>query len=714
KRADIEAKVTALIRSEKISALQAVDTVVAALASTEDVRKSGMDPQVVATADFLVTVRHLVTRKEHEHEQAEEKKDEVLVLQGVISPEDFLELMDHHRFVGIVLERGSEDAHIAIKARQFNIPAIVGAKYDGGGENWFSGVEDGIRIVVDAINGVVFINADANTEARFGILNEDEIFLAEYFDSRSDDPAVVDIAVNAESPEEAGKSGVKHIHLVRSEEMPVFTQNEMPQPKEVWEAFTELAQSVSGQVRVRALDLTENSNDKKLPWVQSRVFGIQWILTEGAEVTKLMIREAMAVNHDFGYSKIEFMFPQVSTKQEVDAALQLVQEVCNEVQRWTPELHVGFMIETVGAVRDRKYIVKRSHFVSIGSNDLTDALFGLDRNEPSDIRHNLQPKLLHAMRSVVRTVHEHNLKGLPGRPEVSVCLCGNIAADAKILPFTMAMNRVYPRANFDLSMPAGAINRMKEVSRQMDPEVAEATYNKYFEAGVVRFDNMQIGRDFEQMAAAASKQIENSDEFKEFIQAKLKQQDKGNEQASSPVSSSPIRSDTRMAFGHPLAIFAWFNNFNPVAGNNGVDGNGGTGRGPSVGQAGNGGGAMVSFARSRKITKDEILHIIIATVDTLQGWRQDILSAIAEYQHASSDLIQRYVASRTAAKKTAKDHIPAQSIEVYNLFILSWLGALRADGKTPGSIRVPFDQLRHPERTNVSEGSRQSRFFVEA
>ncbi|MCK5178136.1 MAG: hypothetical protein KAR32_01285, partial [Candidatus Omnitrophica bacterium] len=382
--------------------------------------------------------------------------------------------------------------------------------------------------------------------------------VAEYFTFRSQDPVAVDIAVNAESPERAGESGVKHIRLVRSEEMTIFLQKEMPQSREVRKAFTELAQSVPGQVRVRALDLTENFNDKKLPWVQSNVFGIQWILTEGAEITKLMIREAMVVNHDFGYSKIEFMFPEVSTEQEVDAALRLVKDARNEFERWTPGLHVGFMIETVGAVRIRKYIVERSHFVNIGSNDLVSALFGLDRNEPSDIRCNLQPKLLHAMRSVVRTVHEHNLQGLHGRPEVDVCLCGNIAADEKILPFAMAMNRVYPRANFDLSMPAGAINRMKEVSRQMDPEDAETVYKKYFEVGVVHFDNMEIGKSFESMVSAASKQIENSDEFKGFVQAKLKRQDKVNKQASSPVSSSPIRSDTRMPFGHRWAVFTWF------------------------------------------------------------------------------------------------------------------------------------------------------------
>ncbi|MCK4882463.1 MAG: hypothetical protein KAS92_05520, partial [Candidatus Omnitrophica bacterium] len=156
-------------------------------------------------------------------------------------------------------------------------------------------------------------------------------------------------------------------------------------------------------------------------------------------------------------------------------------------------------------------------------------------------------------------------------------------------------------------------------------------------------------------------------------------------------SSSPVRHDSKLPLGRRRAVFEWFNNFNPVATGNNADGNGGGAKGHSAGQSGSGGN-MLRFARSMGVSKEDVRRVLVVITDILRGYQQEALNAIIRYLHTLSDLIQRYVASRTAAKETAKDHIPAQSIEVYNLFILSWLGALCADGKTPGSIRVPSSQ----------------------
>ncbi|MCK5180601.1 MAG: hypothetical protein KAR32_13810, partial [Candidatus Omnitrophica bacterium] len=153
----------------------------------------------------------------------------------------------------------------------------------------------------------------------------------------------------------------------------------------------------------------------------------------------------------------------------------------------------------------------------------------------------------------------------------------------------------------------------------------------------------------------------------------------------------PVRHETRKLFGHPWAIFA-LPNFMPIADGSAdadADGTGGSGRGEgSSGRANGSGGSMASFARSRKITKDEILNVMIVTVDTLQGYQQEILKAIKKYLYALSNLIRRYVASRIAAKRTAKDHIPAQLDVNHKLFIPRQLGALRVDEATFGSIRV--------------------------
>ncbi|MCK4840062.1 MAG: hypothetical protein KAS94_14755, partial [Desulfobulbaceae bacterium] len=155
------------------------------------------------------------------------------------------------------------------------------------------------------------------------------------------------------------------------------------------------------------------------------------------------------------------------------------------------------------------------------------------------------------------------------------------------------------------------------------------------------------------------------------------------------AQSIPVARDSKLPLGHRWAVFALFN-FSPISGGR-TEGKGSGQKGHNAGQAG-GRGNMLRFARSKEASKNDVSAAMFIMVGALQGYQQERLNAIIQYLHASSDLIQPYVAPCTAAKETAKDHIPAQFIKVYNLFILNWLGAFRVNGGQPGSIRVPSNQ----------------------
>ncbi|MCK5083668.1 MAG: HD domain-containing protein, partial [Candidatus Omnitrophica bacterium] len=155
------------------------------------------------------------------------------------------------------------------------------------------------------------------------------------------------------------------------------------------------------------------------------------------------------------------------------------------------------------------------------------------------------------------------------------------------------------------------------------------------------------------------------------------------------IASSPVENDSTLPIEYPWVAFV----FNSVFGGR-TEGKGNGQKSSNAGRAGgtSGRGNMLRFARSRKDSKSDVQSAVVAMVDTLQGYHQDILSAIIQYLHTLSDLIRMYAVYRFAANSSAHKFIPARIVQNYNLFGLSRLGVSQLQSKKPGSIRVPSDQ----------------------
>ncbi|MFH0753674.1 MAG: hypothetical protein V2A70_03835, partial [Candidatus Omnitrophota bacterium] len=173
------------------------------------------------------------------------------------------------------------------------------------------------------------------------------------------------------------------------------------------------------------------------------------------------------------------------------------------------------------------------------------------------------------------------------------------------------------------------------------------------------------------------------------------------------------RDSTQLPLWHRWVIFV-FVSFNPITENNETEGNGNEGTTSGKGQA-SGNGSMLRFVRLMGVSKSGVRLAIIALVNT-QGYQQEILSAIIQYLQALSSRIKRHVASRSAAKETDQNDIPAQTIVLRRAscvaFRTLWFdghttnairntklsdfmpGAIRAGNESRGSIRAPKPHSR--------------------
>jgi len=135
---------------------------------------------------------------------------------------------------------------------------------------------------------------------------------------------------------------------------------------------------------------------------------------------------------------------------------------------------VGVMVEIPAAVYQTRELARQVDFLSVGSNDLTQYLLAVDRNNPrvADLYDYLHPAVLQALQNVVRDAHAE------GKP---VSICGEMAGDPAAAVLLMAMG-------FDsLSMNATNLPKVKWMLRQVS-----LSKSKELLAQAMGIDNPQV------------------------------------------------------------------------------------------------------------------------------------------------------------------------------------------------------------------------------
>ncbi|MCG8123091.1 MAG: phosphoenolpyruvate-protein phosphotransferase PtsP, partial [Candidatus Thiodiazotropha taylori] len=209
-------------------------------------------------------------------------------------------------------------------------------------------------------------------------------------------------------------------------------------------------------VIIRTLDI---GGDKPLPYFpveESNPFlgwrGIR-ISLDHPEIFITQVRAILRAAIDL--NNLRLLLPMISHVQEVDDAMLLIQRAHDELLEEGYQVkmpQVGVMIEVPAAVYQVEALAQRIDFLSVGTNDLTQYLLAVDRNNAhvAEIYNDLHPAVLRALIQIVNGAAQYG-------KEVSVCgeLAGNPAA--AVLLLGMGVN--------SLSMNGGSLLRVKWVLR---------------------------------------------------------------------------------------------------------------------------------------------------------------------------------------------------------------------------------------------------------
>lgn len=377
---------------------------------------------------------------------------------------------------GIVSGHGSKSSHVAILAHALGVPAVMGVP-----NLPMKGVE-GKAIVVDGYSGHVYIDPRPELyDSLIDSINEEDLIsleLDDLKDERATTTDGIDVALYVNSGLMADlapsiAAGADGIGLYRTE-IPFQIRERFPTEAEQFEQYHELLSLFKGKpVVLRTLDVGGDKPLSYFPINEDNPFlgwrGIR-ITLDHPEIFMTQVRAMLRAN--IGLNNCHILLPMVTNRIELDDAMILIHRAKNELEdelnTSVPFPKIGVMIEVPAAVYQIEEFCQMVDFVSVGTNDLTQYLLAVDRNNENvaNLYTSLHPAVLKALQQIVQGALRQN---------TPVSVCGEMAGDP------LGMLLLLGLGIESLSMSVGSISRIKQVIRHFSTVEAAALVEQAIE-----------------------------------------------------------------------------------------------------------------------------------------------------------------------------------------------------------------------------------------
>mgnify|MGYP000684053183 FL=1 len=358
-------------------------------------------------------------------------KASILVADEVSAP--MLAEFPRDKLQGIISIRGSNNSHAAILARAMGVPAVMGC------QNVTPALLEDKEILLDGYSGEVIISPERNIKTEFIQLIEEESAITEKIDAEADKPCesvdgcrmslYINAGLSAEVELNAEQIGAG-VGLYRTE-IPFMLRERFPSEQEQVELYRQVLEAAPTlPITMRTLDV---GGDKPLPYFpisEENPFlgwrGIRLTL-DHPEIFLVQVRAMLRAS--VGLSNLQIMLPMISTVSEVQEAKRLINqafyEISDEIAESGEVLNkpkLGIMLEVPSVLYQLPQLAKHVDFFSVGSNDLTQYLLAVDRNNTrvAGLYNSYHPAVLGALYDVVQKANQN---------QVPVTICGEIAGE---------------------------------------------------------------------------------------------------------------------------------------------------------------------------------------------------------------------------------------------------------------------------------------------
>jgi len=390
-------------------------------------------------------------------------EEPAIILAQDLTPSD-TGRMDKSKILGFATIEGSATSHTAILAKALSIPAVVGA-----GQT-LKDIDQDTLLVLDGDSGVIIVEPDKSILREYEFKQAKAIAIRKEALGAAHEPAItvdghrVEVVANVGSLEESQMAlhqGAEGIGLLRTEFL-YLDRRTAPTEEDQYSIYQAIFQTMERRpVVIRTLDIGGDKAPTYMDLGQEAnpFLGLRGIRVSIAypELFKSQLKAILraAPGHD-----VRIMFPMIATLDELRQAKAMMQEIQAEMNS-SVTVQTGIMVEIPAVVQMADAFAKEVDFFSIGTNDLTQYTFAVDRTNPNvaDIADACHPAIL---RQIARVIAEAHQRG------IWVGVCGELAGDTSAIPVLLGLGLD------EFSMSPVLIPRAKAIIRRWSMKDARA------------------------------------------------------------------------------------------------------------------------------------------------------------------------------------------------------------------------------------------------
>ena len=347
---------------------------------------------------------------------------------------------------GVILKETSINSHTAILLRGAGISSLIANT---------SLLQEGNQIILDAYSALIVSDASKNDLVKAEKRLEEEkkrkiLASTKRFDSaKTKKGKKIKVFANVtdeNSAKTAKEEGAEGIGLLRTEFLfkklkPSF-EMQVNSYKNIFKNFDDIT--------VRTLDV---GGDKALPYIvlpkeDNPFLGIRGIRLFKIH-PKIMEEQLHAILFAAQNRAVKIMFPMVSSVEEFNEAKSFAQKIAEKHQIDISKILFGIMIEVPSVLFLIESFNEVVDFYSIGTNDLTQYLFAIERTHTTLKTDELSPVVFDAIAMIIKQATK------------PVSICGELASNKKAIPKLIALGIK------TLSVSAKSIAQTKEEIRNV-------------------------------------------------------------------------------------------------------------------------------------------------------------------------------------------------------------------------------------------------------
>ncbi len=386
-------------------------------------------------------------------------KDKTIIVSNDLSPSQIIQF-DLKKISGFIIENGSITSHSSIISKSIELVSILGVN------NATKYIKNDDYLIIDGIKNLIYINPEkkilSKLKKKFNLFkqNKKNLLKLKKLSAITYDGYKIKLLSNISNNNDIDnifKYGSEGVGLYRTEFL-FMDRNDFPNENEQFLSYKKIIKSMKNKiVTIRTVDL---GGDKFLSYMNFPKEDVPFLGWRSIRIykdrTDILETQLKAIFRASIYGRVRILFPMIISMEEV----YFIKEQINKIKfylnknniSYNNKIKIGAMIETPSSCIISSHMADEMDFFSIGTNDLTQFILAVDRNNlnVSNLYNPLSPSVLNLIKYTINSVHEKNKK---------IGMCGELASDLKSIKLLLGLGLD------ELSMNVSYIPDVKNIIR---------------------------------------------------------------------------------------------------------------------------------------------------------------------------------------------------------------------------------------------------------